>query len=96
MAEGIRQGTKQFDSQLVYQVKAINAKEGATKLVIPPKLAEGMSVLKQIGHGKGKLSPAEAEAVLKRMGTSTDEILKMNAEQTEFINRVIARRFKDE
>lgn len=96
IAEGIRQGTKQFDSQLVYQVKAINAKEGATKLVIPPKLAEGMSVLKQIGHGKGKLSPAEAEAVLKRMGTNTDEILKMNSEQTEFINRVIARRFKDE
>lgn len=96
VAEGIRQGTKQFDSQLVYQVKAINAKEGATKLVIPPKLAEGMSVLKQIGHGQGKLSPAEAEAVLKRMGTNTDEILKMNAEQTEFINRVIARRFKDE
>ena len=96
VAEGIRQGTKQYDSQLVYQVKAINAKEGATKLVIPPKLAEGMSVLKQIGHGKGKLSPAEAEAVLKRMGTSTDEVLKMNSEQTEFINRVIARRFKDE
>ncbi len=96
IAEGIRQGTKQYDSQLVYQVKAINAMEGATKLVIPPKLAEGMSVLKQIGHGKGKLSPAEAEAVLKRMGTSTDEVLKMNSEQTEFINRVIARRFKDE
>ena len=96
VAEGIRQGTKQYDSQLVYQVKAINAKEGATKLVIPPKLAEGMSVLKQIGHGKGKLSPAEAEAVLKRMGTSTEDVLRMNSEQTEFINRVIARRFKDE
>lgn len=96
VAEGIRQGTKQFDSQLVYQVKAINAKEGATKLIIPPKLSEGMSILKQIGHGEGKISPAEAEAVLKRMGTSTDEILKMNSEQTEFINRVIARRFKDE
>ncbi len=96
VAEGIRQGTKQYDSQLVYQVKAINAKEGATKLVIPPKLAEGMSVLKQIGHGKGKLSPAEAEAVLRRMGTSSEDVLRMNSEQTEFINRVIARRFRDE
>lgn len=91
IAEGIRQGTKQFDSQLVYQVKAINAQGG--KIVIPEKLSEGMTVLKQIGHGQGKLSPAEAEAVLKKMGTSTDEILKMNSEQTEIINRMIARRF---
>ena len=53
-----------------------------------------MAVLKQIGHGQGKLSPAEAEAVLKNMGTNTDEILKMNSEQTEIINRLIARRFK--
>ena len=92
IAEGIRQGTKQFDSQLVYQVKAINAQGG--KIVIPEKLSEGMAVLKQIGHGQGKLSPAEAEAVLKNMGTNTDEILKMNSEQTEIINRLIARRFK--
>lgn len=96
VAEGIRQATKQFDSQLVYQVKAINTKAGMTRITIPDKLSEGMSVLKQIGHGNGKLSPAEAEAVLKGMGTSTDEILKLNSEQTEFINRLIAGRYKDE
>ncbi|MHC1734918.1 MAG: hypothetical protein AB9921_04520 [Erysipelotrichaceae bacterium] len=96
VAEGVRQATKQFDSQLVYQVKAINTKAGTTKITIPEKLSEGMSVLKQIGHGKGKLSPAEAEAVLKEMGTNTDEILKLNSEQTEFINRLIAGRYKDE
>ncbi|HSL86302.1 MAG TPA: hypothetical protein VK861_05170, partial [Bacteroidales bacterium] len=96
VAEGIRQATKQFDSQLVYQVKAINTKAGMTRITIPDKLSEGMSVLKQIGHGQGKISPAEAEAVLKGMGTNTEEILKLNSEQTEFINRLIAGRYKDE
>ncbi|MFA9422878.1 MAG: hypothetical protein ACERLG_04835, partial [Sedimentibacter sp.] len=90
IAEGIRQSTKQFDSQLVYQVKAINTKVGTTKIVIPEKLAEGMAVLKQIGYGKGKISPAEAEAVLNEMGTTTESIIKLCSEETEFINRFIA------
>ena len=90
IAEGIRQSTKQFDSQLVYQVKAINAEAGKTKLVIPDKLSEGMEVLKQIGYGEGKISPAEAEAILSEMGTSTEDIMKLCAEEVEIINRFIA------
>jgi len=96
VAEGIRQSTKQFDSQLVYQVKAINTRAGTTRVVIPEKLAEGMSVLKQIGHGPGKISPAEAEAVLNEMGTNTESILKLCADETEFINRLIVGGLKNE
>ena len=90
IAEGIRQSTKQYESQLVYQAKAINADAGKTKIVIPEKLAEGMEVLKQIGYGEGKLSPAEAEAILNEMGTNTEDIMKLLADEVEIINRFIA------
>lgn len=90
IAEGIRQSTKQYESQLVYQVKAINTDAGTTKLVIPDKLAEGMEVLKQIGYGEGKLSPAEAEAILNEMGTNTEDVMKLLADEVEIINRFIA------
>jgi hypothetical protein len=90
VSEGIRQSTKQFNSQYVYQVKAINANAGKTKIVINEKLAEGMEVLKQIGFGEGKLSPAEAEAILKEMGTNSEEVMKLLADQVEIINRLIA------
>ena len=90
IAEGIRQSTKQYDSQLVYQVKAINAEVGKTKLIIPDKLSEGMEVLKQIGYGEGKLSPAEAEAILNEMGTKTEDVMKLLADEVEIINRFIA------
>jgi hypothetical protein len=90
VSEGIRQSTKQFDSQYVYQVKAINADAGKTKIVINEKLAEGMEVLKQIGFGEGKLSPAEAEAILKEMGTNSEEVMKLLADEVEIINRFLA------
>ncbi len=90
VSEGIRQSTKQFNSQYVYQVKAINADAGKTKIVINEKLAEGMEVLKQIGFGEGKLSPAEAEAILKEMGTNSEEVMKLLADEVEIINRLIA------
>jgi hypothetical protein len=90
IAEGIRQSTKQYESQLVYQVKAINADTGTTKLVIPDRLAEGMEILKQIGYGEGKLSPAEAESILNEMGTNTQDVMKLLADEVEIINRFIA------
>ena len=90
IAEGIRQSTKQFDSQYVYQVKAINTNAGKTKIVVNKKLAEGMEVLKQIGYGEGKLSPAEAEAILSEMGTNTEDLMKLLADEVEIINRFIA------
>jgi len=90
VSEGIRQSTKQFESQYVYQVKAINADAGKTKIVINEKLAEGMEVLKQIGFGEGKLSPAEAEAILKEMGTNSEEVMKLLADEVEIINRFLA------
>lgn len=90
IAEGIRQATKQYDSQLVYQAKAINTKAGAQKIIIPEKLQEGMEVLKHVGHGPGQISPAEAEAILKEMGTSTEKVINELSGQTEFINRLIA------
>lgn len=89
IAEGIRQSTKQFDSQYVYQVKAINAAAGKTKIVVNEKLAEGMQVLKQIGYGEGKLSPAEAEAILNEMGTNSEDVMKLLADEVEIINRLL-------
>lgn len=74
----------------MYQVKAINADAGKTKIVINEKLAEGMEVLKQIGFGEGKLSPAEAEAILKEMGTNSEEVMKLLADEVEIINRFLA------
>jgi hypothetical protein len=49
-----------------------------------------MEVLKQIGFGEGKLSPAEAEAILKEMGTNSEEVMKLLADEVEIINRFLA------
>ncbi|TJX15803.1 hypothetical protein E9840_01150 [Tissierella creatinini] len=49
----------------------------------------GMEVLKQMGYGEGKLSPAEAEAILNEMGTNSEDIMKLLADEVEIINRLI-------
>lgn len=72
LEEGQRQLVKQYDNMVVKRTAAMQEMGNAPNSSIPNSLAERVSVLKGVQHGR--LTPAQAEETLVRMGTSTKQV----------------------
>ncbi|GIK99080.1 MAG: hypothetical protein BroJett029_32890 [Alphaproteobacteria bacterium] len=70
--EAQRQLVKQYGNMVITRTRAMQALGNAPGASIPRPLSEGMNVLKNVQTGQ--LTPAQAEAVLKSMGTSTEKL----------------------
>ncbi|MDJ0951108.1 MAG: hypothetical protein QNJ94_19540 [Alphaproteobacteria bacterium] len=70
--EAQRQLVKQYGNMVVTRTRAMQALGNAPGATIPRSLSEGVNVLKQVQTGH--LTPAQAEAVLARMGTGTEQL----------------------
>lgn len=82
--EGIRQLVKQFDNQVSQQVKAV-ASTGKN-IKVPDKMMKSIRILDEIGK-EGGISVAEAEAILKGMNTTVNDVVQ----QVSSIMDVIAK-----
>ncbi len=67
--EGMRQLTKQYNNMVITRTQSMLNAGNAPGAAIPADLAEKINVLRTVETGH--LTPAQAEAVLGRMGTST-------------------------
>ena len=76
MEEGQRQIVKQYGNMAIKRTQAMQALGNAAGAKIPLSLSERIGVLKrtQMPLSQGGLTPAQAEAVLGRMGTSTRQV----------------------
>ena len=76
VAEGMRQTTKQFGNQVDKRLTVLNENRGGPgqppKVNPPPELKAGMDILKQVADNK--CSPAEAEAQLKSIGMTKEDV----------------------
>lgn len=72
MEEAQRQLVKQHGNMVLKRTNAMQLLSNAPGARIPAQLAERVNVLKQVQMGK--LSPAQAEATLRKMGSSTKDL----------------------
>ena len=72
MEEGQRQLVKQYGNMVINRTEAMRMFGNAPGAQIPAGLADRVGVLRRVQQGE--LSPAQAEAVLQRMGTSTQQL----------------------
>lgn len=80
--EGVRQLVKQFDAQIAGQVKAVSAT--GRNIHVSDKLLKSIRVLDQVGK-EGGITMAQAEGILKGMGTSVDDVVQQSSSIMESI-----------
>lgn len=80
--EGVRQLVKQFDAQVAGQVKAVAA--AGKNIHVSDKLLKSIRVLDQVGK-EGGITMAQAEGILKGMGTSVDDVVQQSSSIMEAI-----------
>jgi|GEM_PF-838419 len=80
--EGVRQLVKQFDAQVAGQVKAVAAT--GKNIQISEKLLKSIRILDQVGK-EGGITMAQAEGILKGMGTSVDDVVQQSSSIMEAI-----------
>ncbi len=85
--EGMRQATKQYDNYMT-RIMEHYGLDPATAL--PDKLRGGMEVFKRVKDGQ--LTVPEAEAVLKALGTTRDQVVKQFGDKFEEIIKLGARK----
>ncbi|MBI4890299.1 MAG: hypothetical protein HY821_06715 [Acidobacteria bacterium] len=87
VAEGMRQTTKQFGNQVNGRLDALNENRGfgtgSPKVEVPPKLQQGVDIMK--GVENGTKSPAEAEAELAAAGLSKESVSR---DLGDFMNKI--------
>lgn len=87
VAEGMRQTSKQYGNQVQNRLDALNENRGGPgqppKVDPPPKLKEGVDILKEVADNK--CSPAEAEARLKEIGMTKEQVAHNLG---DFINKI--------
>jgi hypothetical protein len=69
--EGQRQLVKQFKNMVITRTEAMSAIGNAPGASIPHSLSERINVLQSVQDGH--ITPSQAEGILKRMGTSTEQ-----------------------
>lgn len=80
--EGVRQLVKQFDAQVAGQVKAVAAT--GKNIHVSDKLLKSIRVLDQVGK-EGGITMAQAEGILKGMGTSVEDVVQQSSSIMESI-----------
>ena len=88
IAEGMRQTTKQYDNLVNARLYALThpkppAKPPNINLDPPPALTKGIEIMEQVDAGK--ISPVEAEGLLKQAGTSKEQVA---ANLGDFVRKV--------
>ena len=85
--EGMRQATKQYDN---YLTKIMDHYGLNPATALPDKLRDGMEVFRRVKDGK--LTVPEAEAVLKALGTTREQVVKQFGDKFEEIIKLGARK----
>ena len=83
--EGVRQMVKQFDSIVADQMTAVAAT--GRNVEISEKLLTSVRVLDQVGKENG-ITMAQAEAILKGMNTSVDDVVQQSSALMEAVAKM--------
>ncbi len=85
--EGMRQATKQYDN---YMTKIMDHYGLDPATALPENFRNGMDVFKKVNDGT--LSVPEAEAVLKALGTTKEQVIRQFGDKFEEIVKLSARK----
>ncbi|RME70941.1 MAG: hypothetical protein D6776_10985, partial [Planctomycetota bacterium] len=72
VAEGMRQATKQYRDIVLSRVRQYYGDRW--RLHVPPRLEKGMEIFDRVV--RREITPAQAEAMLRRMGSSKEEVVR--------------------
>ncbi|NNE58828.1 MAG: hypothetical protein HKN36_12040 [Hellea sp.] len=87
MEEGQRQLHKQYKNMAIKRTGAMQNALNAHGARIPRELAERMNVLDRVFNGNPKVTPAQAEATLKAMGTDTQQLSRQLSAYVEGLEK---------
>ncbi len=93
IAEGMRQATKQWDRIVEPRVAKYFADPSIAKnLRVPAKLQAGMDIFKKVKDGA--MSPAQAEAALKAIGSSKEAVVRQMGGFVEGMEKTVGKNFR--
>ncbi|SMH30835.1 hypothetical protein [Maritimibacter sp. HL-12] len=80
--EGYRQTTKQFKNQLEDRVAKLNEQHGRKVAEVPPRLEKAVDIMEN-----PKLTPAEVELELAKMGYTPDKVVQQMSSNLESLQK---------